>query len=136
MYHLFGCSSNRSNSRRRRSSSCSRSTSSSSIGSRSHSNSSLRQSIMHCVIGLVVVVVLAAPSSSNQKLQMCITLLWQRGLRPTLGRMLSMETMVAQMKERYNDIWKRKSSDNEELYTDLNDWLGIVYPLCRCCCEA
>ena len=39
-----------------------------------------------------------------------------------------METMVAQMKQHYNDIMEQKSSDGEELYTDLNYWLGTVYP--------
>ena len=44
------------------------------------------------------------------------------------GTMISMETFVGQVKQRYNDIMEQKSSDSEELYKDLNDWLGTVYP--------
>ena len=38
-----------------------------------------------------------------------------------------METMVVQMKQHYTDIMEQKLSDNDELYTDLNNWLGVVH---------
>ena len=39
-----------------------------------------------------------------------------------------MEAMVVHMKQHYNYIMEQVSSDSEELHTDLNDWLGTVYP--------
>ena len=38
-----------------------------------------------------------------------------------------METMVVQTKQNYSDIMEQNESDSEELYTDLNDWVGTVY---------
>ena len=39
-----------------------------------------------------------------------------------------MEAMIVQAAQHCNGIMSRNSNHSEELYTDLNDWLGTVYP--------